>query len=513
MTWMSLERLGQRTDHGDPRANRAAVGNLLRDGPVRGRRGRPLSRRSLPSAGAAAHRARDRRAAPDIDPQVRAFGRRRDAAGDRAPAPVRPVRRARRAAGAGRDRAAGRRFARGAVVANRHRSRDPGSRARQPAVAGSSAHAPSSRWRALDPGAPGPRASRRRVRARGSRQGGGRAPQPAPARHVGPAAEHPRARRGEAAPGGRAVARRAARGRTQHATHDLADRRRDRGGAGLVPLRVHGPASFVHAGSGAGGRRRGSARGGSPRTLERVAVSLAAHAAAPRRCHRRHRLLGGEPGRRDRGAHRGRQGHRNARPGDRAPPGGKPPASAPPRPGASAGAGQAARPVPAWLREVLNDLRPVPRGVAKSMLGDPDGDHVAEARVQRSARAARDAGGAGGHRPRARRRGRDPRGGARRQRARDPAPRRRGRGGDRSHAGRRAARRHAAQRARRQVARRAHRGAGGDGDAAAGRGGGHPDGRAARSRPDVPTHAPRWRPRAWPSARPRWPPRRCSRWC
>jgi hypothetical protein len=29
--------------------------------------------------------------------------------------------------------------------------------------------------------------------------------------------------------------------------------------------------------------------------------------------------------------------------------------------------------VPAWLREVLNGLRPVPRGVAKSLLGDPDG--------------------------------------------------------------------------------------------------------------------------------------------
>jgi HEAT repeat protein len=32
-----------------------------------------------------------------------------------------------------------------------------------------------------------------------------------------------------------------------------------------------------------------------------------------------------------------------------------------------------ARAVPAWLREVLNGLRPVPRGVAKSLLGDPDG--------------------------------------------------------------------------------------------------------------------------------------------
>jgi HEAT repeat protein/DNA-binding MarR family transcriptional regulator len=32
-----------------------------------------------------------------------------------------------------------------------------------------------------------------------------------------------------------------------------------------------------------------------------------------------------------------------------------------------------ARPVPGWLRDVLNGLRPVPRGVAKSLLGDPDG--------------------------------------------------------------------------------------------------------------------------------------------
>src|SRR5204863_9361460 len=30
--------------------------------------------------------------------------------------------------------------------------------------------------------------------------------------------------------------------------------------------------------------------------------------------------------------------------------------------------------VPGWLREVLNGLRPVPRGIAKALLGDPDGD-------------------------------------------------------------------------------------------------------------------------------------------
>ena len=29
--------------------------------------------------------------------------------------------------------------------------------------------------------------------------------------------------------------------------------------------------------------------------------------------------------------------------------------------------------VPGWLREVLNGLRPVPRGIAKALLGDPDG--------------------------------------------------------------------------------------------------------------------------------------------
>jgi len=67
-------------------------------------------------------------------------------------------------------------------------------------------------------------------------------------------------------------------------------------------------------------------------------------------------------------------------PGDRspsatspvAPASGKPAPGAPPRPGATGGA-TPGRPVPAWLREVLNDLRPVPRGVAKSLLGDPDG--------------------------------------------------------------------------------------------------------------------------------------------
>ena len=29
--------------------------------------------------------------------------------------------------------------------------------------------------------------------------------------------------------------------------------------------------------------------------------------------------------------------------------------------------------MPGWLREVLNGLRPVPRGIAKALLGDPDG--------------------------------------------------------------------------------------------------------------------------------------------
>jgi HEAT repeat protein len=63
-------------------------------------------------------------------------------------------------------------------------------------------------------------------------------------------------------------------------------------------------------------------------------------------------------------------------PGDRSPAAALP-ASTGGKPAASAGARPAgatpARPVPAWLREVLNDLRPVPRGVAKSLLGDPDG--------------------------------------------------------------------------------------------------------------------------------------------
>jgi HEAT repeat protein len=42
------------------------------------------------------------------------------------------------------------------------------------------------------------------------------------------------------------------------------------------------------------------------------------------------------------------------------------------RPG-TGGAETRGAPVPGWLRDVLNGLRPVPRGVAKAMLGDPDG--------------------------------------------------------------------------------------------------------------------------------------------
>jgi HEAT repeat protein len=37
------------------------------------------------------------------------------------------------------------------------------------------------------------------------------------------------------------------------------------------------------------------------------------------------------------------------------------------------GPAAAGRAVPGWLRDVLNGLRPVPRGVAKALLGDPDG--------------------------------------------------------------------------------------------------------------------------------------------
>jgi HEAT repeat protein len=40
--------------------------------------------------------------------------------------------------------------------------------------------------------------------------------------------------------------------------------------------------------------------------------------------------------------------------------------------GAAAGGG-ARNHVPGWLRDVLNGLRPVPRGIAKALLGDPDG--------------------------------------------------------------------------------------------------------------------------------------------
>ncbi|HXJ23347.1 MAG TPA: HEAT repeat domain-containing protein [Polyangia bacterium] len=38
-----------------------------------------------------------------------------------------------------------------------------------------------------------------------------------------------------------------------------------------------------------------------------------------------------------------------------------------------AGAAGARNHVPSWLRDVLNGLRPVPRGIAKALLGDPDG--------------------------------------------------------------------------------------------------------------------------------------------
>ena len=45
---------------------------------------------------------------------------------------------------------------------------------------------------------------------------------------------------------------------------------------------------------------------------------------------------------------------------------------------------------PGWLREVLNGLRPVPRGVAKSLMGDPDGVTALKQAFRRSAsRAAR----------------------------------------------------------------------------------------------------------------------------
>ena len=104
---------------------------------------------------------------------------------------------------------------------------------------------------------------------------------------------------------------------------------------------------------------------------QRVAVPAAADAPAPRRRHRRHRVLGGEPGRRDRRADRRRQGDGHAGSGRRCL---GAPATGGIRRARRTGRRRAApRPVPAWLREVLNDLRPVPRGVAKSLLGDPDG--------------------------------------------------------------------------------------------------------------------------------------------
>ncbi len=108
---------------------------------------------------------------------------------------------------------------------------------------------------------------------------------------------------------------------------------------------------------------------------------------------------------------------------------------------AAAAGRTAAAHVPGWLREVLNGLRPVPRGIAKALLGDPDGvvalkqafsDPAARGEIL-SALAVIGRGGAGEDEILA--------GALADQRARDPPPRRRGRGGDSPPAGGRASRR------------------------------------------------------------------------
>ena len=136
--------------------------------------------------------------------------------------------------------------------------------------------------------------------------------------------------------------------------------------------------------------------------------------------------------------------------------------------------GGGGRHVPGWLRDVLNGLRPVPRGIAKALLGDPDGVAALKQAFADPADARRDPVDAGGDRARRRGRGRDPGRRAGGSLARDPPPGRADRRAHRSAPGRgqgrhpdggRRARGALARGAGRRVGRRARGGAAGIGHA------------------------------------------------
>jgi len=192
------------------------------------------------------------------------------------------------------------------------------------------------------------------------------------------------------------------------------------------------------------------------------------------------------------------------------------------RAGAGAGAAAAvatadqragANAVPGWLREVLNGLRPVPRGVAKSLLGDPDGvtslkqafsDPLAR-RETLEALAVIGRGRAGEDEilsaaladsaPEIRRRG-----------VEVAAAIDRAQGGGSHGATLRTALADKSLDVRAAGPQR-------DGDTAARRGGGHPHGGPARIPIRRSAAPPSWPRRRWPNARRRSPPRRYSRWC
>ncbi len=168
--------------------------------------------------------------------------------------------------------------------------------------------------------------------------------------------------------------------------------------------------------------------------------------------------------------------------------------------------------VPGWLREVLNGLRPVPRGIAKALLGDPDGvaalkqafaDPSARSEIL-SALSVIGRGGAGedeiladalaDHAPEIRRRGVEVAASIDRRQAGETADRRQagetadrrqaGEGRPPANAGR--TRRDPPDGARRPLRRRARRRLAGGADAAFRGGRRHPDPGPARSGSDAP---------------------------
>ena len=250
--------------------------------------------------------------------------------------------------------------------------------------------------------------------------------------------------------------------------------------------------------------RRRRAHRGAARPAAALAPELHPQPSAARLDPGRHRLHGGRALARHGRPHRRRRRDRHARRRrrrDRA----------------------AASHVPGWLREVLNGLRPVPRGIAKALLGDPDGvaalkqafaDPVARGEIL-STLAVIGRGGAGedeiladalaDHAPEIRRRGVEVAAAIDRRQAGEKIDGRQA--GEKPATGGRAAgtartRAHPARGAGRSLGRRARGGPAGGADAAGRRGGRDPDARAARSRSDA-AAAGRGGDRArWPSARP-----------